>query len=389
MVTTEFNPIAGGMLTDPYSAYRALRETDPVHWSPLMEAWVLTRYDDVVAVLSDPERFSADRRRARNRFAAMARQQEQQFGPFGRAPTMLGSDPPARAVENLRPRIQEIVDGLITAVGDCGHMDVIADLAYPLPVIVIAELLGVPPEDRGKFKRWSDDVVAILGGPFASTSAVDEARKSVEELADYFRSIIAERRRDPRDDLISALVVAEDEGRVLSEDELLSSLMLLLIAGNETTTNLIGNGMLALLQNPGQLRTLGEDLSQTPTAVEEMLRFGGAVQLTGRVAKEDLEIGGRQIKEGQAVLAILAAANRDPAKFDKPEEFDILRHPNEHVAFGDGQHFCLGAPLARAETQIAFASLLRRFGDPRLEASEPEWRSNFILRGLSRLPISV
>src|SRR3990172_6558288 len=288
MVTVQYNPFIPEVHANPYPMYARLRAEDPVHWSALMEAWVLTRYDDVVAVLTD-SRFSADRRQARNRFAAEAQRRQEEFGPFGRTQTMLTSDPPLhtrlrrlvskaftpRMVEGLRPRIQEIVDDLMDAVQGSGRMDVIRALAYPLPVIVISEMLGVPPADRDRFKHWSDEIVGALNGPFATQEVLERARGSVNELATYMHGVIEERRREPRDDLMSGLIAAEEQGQILSEDEMLATAMLLLVAGNETTTNLIGNGMLALLRNPDQLRTLLADPSQVPTAVEELLRYDG------------------------------------------------------------------------------------------------------------------
>ena len=401
MVTVQFNPFAPEAHANPYPLYRRMREEDPVHWSELMDAWILTRYEDAVFLLTN-HRFSADRRQARNRFAQMAQQQEQEFGPLGRTQTMLSSDPPLhtrlrrlvskaftpRAVENLRPRIQEIVDGLLEPCQGSGHIEIIHDLAYPLPVIVIAEMLGVPPQHRAEFKRWSDDLVATLGGPFTPPDVLARARQSVHELSEYLRRVIAERRSKPKEDLISGLIAAEEQGQVLSEDEILSTAMLLLVAGNETTTNLIGTSMLALLRNPEQLRRLQHDASLMQPAVEELLRYAGPVHATARVAKGDLEIAGRDIKEGQVVMAILAAANRDQAQFPDPDVLNITRSPNEHLAFGDGIHFCIGAPLARAEAQIAIGSLLQRLPNPRLQVQEPEWGGTFIIRGLKSLPVS-
>ena len=401
MVTVQYNPFIPEVHANPYPMYARLRAEDPVHWSALMEAWVLTRYDDVAAVLTD-SRFSADRRRARNRFADEIARREEEFGPFGRTRTMLTSDPPEhtrlrrlvskaftpRMVEGLRPRIQEIVDELLDAAAQNGRMDVIRDLAYPLPVIVIAEMLGVPPEHRDQFKHWSDEIVGVLGGPLVPQETLERSRVAVHDLAEYLSGVIVERRREPREDLVSALIAAEEQGQILSEDEMLATAMLLLVAGNETTTNLIGNGMLSLLRNPDEMERLCADPSQVPTAVEELLRYDGPVQATGRVAMEDLEIGGQKVTKGQAVLTVLGAANRDPAQFGKPDELDLDRQPNEHVAFGDGIHFCLGAPLARAEGQIAFETLLRRFAHPRLETDNLQWGGSFILRGLRSLPIA-
>jgi cytochrome P450 len=246
----------------------------------------------------------------------------------------------------------------------------------------------VPPEDRDQFKRWSDEIIGALNGPFASQETLERSRNSVHELAAYMHNVIGERRLAPRDDLVSGLIAAEEQGQILSEDEMLATAMLLLVAGNETTTNLIGNGMLALLRNPEQMQRLRDDPSLTQTAVEELLRYDGPVQGTGRVATRTMEIAGRTVEQGQVVLCMLASANRDPAQFERPEQLDVTRHPNEHLAFGDGIHFCLGAPLARAEGQIAFRALLERLPEPRLASEELRWGGTFVLRGLSSLPIT-
>ena len=401
MVTVQYNPFVPEIHANPYPLYRQLREEDPVHWSPLLEGWILTRYDDVLEVLKHPQ-FSADRRRARNRFVQAAMEQQAQAGPFAQAQTMLSSDPPEhtrlrglvskaftfKAVEALRPRIQQIVDELLDRVQDTGRMDAIWDLGYPLPVIVIAEMLGVPPEQRDTFKRWSDDIVATLGGPLVAPEVQERGRKSVEEMGAYFTHVIAERRQAPKDDLLSRLIAAEERGEMLSEQEMLATCILLLAAGNETTTNLIGNGTLALLRNPEQFELLRAQPELVESAVEEFLRYDGPVQGTARVAMADVEIGGQAIKEGQLAFTMLAAADRDPAIFSRPEALDITRTDNRHMAFGYGIHFCLGAPLARAEAQIAFATLLRRLPELRLDVEEPQWGGTFILRGLKGLPVA-
>jgi cytochrome P450 len=330
-------------------------------------------------------------------------QAQEQAGPLAQANTMLSSDPPEhtrlrnlvskaftfKAVESLRPRIQQVVDELLDAVEGKDQMDVIWDLGYPLPVIVIAEMLGVPAAQRDTFKRWSDDIVATLGGPMVTADVQERGRTAAIEMADYFRVVIAERRKHPQEDLLSALVAAEERGDVLSEEELLATCILLLAAGNETTTNLIGNGTLALLRNPDQLRLLREQPEWIESAVEELLRYDGPVQGTARVALEDIEIGGTLIKQGQIAMCMLAAANRDPAQFARPEVLDVTRQENRHIAFGFGIHFCLGAPLARAEGQIAFSTLLRRFPKIMLADEEPPYTGTFILRGLKSLPIAL
>jgi cytochrome P450 len=402
MVTVEYNPFAPGMLANPYEMYRALRENDPIHRSEMMESWVLTRYDDIDKVLMD-NRFSSDRAKANTRFSQMMREQQEQYGPMSTAQTMLTSDPPdhtrlrklvskaftPRAVLDLRPRIQEIVDYLLAEAGERGEFDIIHDLAYPLPVIVIAEMLGVPPEDRHRFKHWSDTVVATLGGPFTPPEVMEAGRVAIDELAEYLGNVIAERRAEPRNDLISGLIAAEEGGQVLSEEEIFSTCILLLIAGNETTTNLIGTSMLALFRNPDQIDRLRNDLSLMPSAVEELLRYAGPVHGTGRVPKEDIEIASHVFHEGEMVFTVLAAGNRDPSHYPDPDKLDVARNPTDHLALGDGIHFCLGAPLARAEAQIAIGSLIDRFPKLRLLDEEPEWGGTFIIRGPKRLNVAV
>jgi cytochrome P450 len=366
-----------------------------------MQTWLLTRYDDVYAVLRDQARFSSDRTRARNMFVQQLEEFRQGSGPAGRTPTMLSLDPPAhtrmrnlvnkaftpRVVERIRPHIQEIVDELLDNLPEPGRLDVVADVAIPLPVIVIAETLGVPAADRQRFKAWSADIANTLAGPFQPLDIMQRAQKSTIELAEYFAEQIKERRRAPREDLLSALVSAEEQGDLLSEDELLATCVLLLVAGNETTTNLIGTGMLALMQNPDQLALLQNDPGLIGPAVEEMLRYDGPAQMTSRIATERLTLRGQQIEEGQVLLCILGAANHDPEQFPEPDRFDITRPANRHLAFGYGIHYCLGAPLALAEAEVSIQTLLRRLPQPEL-AGEPQWGASFILRGLKSLPIA-
>jgi cytochrome P450 len=286
----------------------------------------------------------------------------------------------------MQPRIEEITNELLDEVQDKGEMDIMRDLANPLPVIVIAEMLGVPPEDRTSFKAWSNDLGAGLD-PFASDEIIEKADRATVALQGYFKGLVEERRREPREDLLSALVQAEEDGETLNEEELYATAILLLGAGNETTTNLIGNGMNALLHHEEQLAMLKADPSLMEGAIEEMLRFDPPVQFTSRIAKEDLELGGRQIEKNQMVTVIVGAANRDPKYFPNPEQFNVNR-PIEHLlAFGHGVHFCLGAPLARLEARTALPILLERMPEMRLVSRRPVYRDTVVLRGLQRLPI--
>jgi cytochrome P450 len=391
-----FNPLLPEFHADPYPFYRRLREEDPVHQSPL-GIWVLTRYDDAVMALRDP-RFGRE---------GIADLMEARLGvPARPANTrdMLFRDPPdhtrlralvsraftPRVVEAMRPHIQEIVDGLLDRVEGARGMDVIEDLAYPLPVTVICEMLGVPTADQDVFKQWSADIARSLDAAIlpAGSEVITRGQEAGDALREYFRSLIAVRRKSPQPDLLSALIAAEEQGDKLSEPELVATCVLLLIAGHETTVNLIGNGLFALLRHPAELRALADDPALIHTGVEELLRFDGPVQRTGRMTMADVEIGGRQIPKGSIVAAVIGAANRDPAHFPDPDRLDVARQENRHIAFGFGIHFCLGAPLARIEGQVAIGTLLRRMPALKLVSDTPAWRETSVLRGLKTLPVT-
>ena len=370
------------VIANPYPSYHQLRTRDPVHWNPETPCWDLTRYADVEVAYRD-RRMSADRMSV---FAARIPEQMQEtMAPILRIfnNMMLMSDPPKhtrlrslankafnpRVVENMRAHIQAIADQLIDDVEKAGRMDVINDLAYPLPVMVICEMLGVASKDRDQFKKWTDDLALFLGDFRRAAEHVEVAQRSALDMIDYLRGIIRECRQHPREDLISALVAAEEEGEKFSEDELFSMFVLLQIGGHETTTNLIGNGMLALLQNPGEVQKLRDNPSLIDTAVEEFLRYHSPIQNTSRFATEDVEIGGQRISKGQFIRLYIGAANRDPARFPDPDRLDITRQDNRHLAFVLGPHFCLGAALARLEGQIAIGTALDRL--PGLQIEPP------------------
>src|SRR5215468_1154406 len=390
MADWSFNPMAPEFVADPYPTYHQLRALDPVHQSPL-GFWVLTRYEDVVAALRD-QRFAKEPLAA---FVAA------RFGlPLpGAGLSMLDRDPPhhtrlrglvskaftPRVVEVLRPRVQDLVDGLIDAVQDQGSMDLIDDFAYPLPVVVICEMLGVPVEDREHFRRWGLDIARGLDSIMLPPDS-EVARRSMSsrsELSDYFRRLIAERRKAPRADLLSGLIAAEEAGDKLNEEELLATCILLLVAGHETTVNLIGNGTLALLRNPDQRERLRSQPGLIGSAVEELLRYDGPVQRTARIPSEDIVINGRTIAKGEMVMPFIGAADRDPVQFPDPDYLDIGRTDNRHIAFGWGIHFCLGAPLARLEGQIAIGTLVHRLPKLALATDKPEHRQSLTLRGLT------
>ena len=396
-------PLNPATIADPYPRYQQLRSEDPVHWHEGLGTWVLTRYTDVLAALRD-QRLSADRMTSLT--ARLPEPVQERIRPLTQvfADMMLMSDPPdhtrlrglankaftPRVIDRMRSRIQANVDDLVEGVandGRHGRTDIVAGLAYPLPAIVIAEMLGVAPADRDQFKTWSDDLAAFLGGTRNLAETVGPAQKSALELTEYLRGIIAHRRTEPREDLISALVAVEEEGDRFNEAELFSMCILLLVAGHETTTNLIGNGLLALLRHPHQLDKLREDPAMIETAVEEFLRYDSPVQSTGRIAMEEMEIGGRRIAEGERVSIMMGAANRDPEQFPDPDRLDVNRQENRHVGFGFGIHFCLGSALARMEGQITINTVLQRMPGIRLASQELEWRFNPVFRGLKSLPV--
>ncbi|HEY1690572.1 MAG TPA: cytochrome P450 [Polyangiaceae bacterium] len=386
------------VLADPYPLYARLRTEDPVHWDPFLHAWVVTRYVDVVHVLNT---FSAARTPSPEQLEAMGLSA---LGPIADVMVrqMLFLDAPShtrirklaaqaftpRRVAALREHIQEITDRLIDAVEPTGHFDVIRDLAEPLPCIVTAEMLGVPAEHHQKLKLWSQDFAEMLGNFQHNPERAPRIAESVAAMTAYFREAMDAQRASPRPGLLGALMDAEVDGDRLSNDEIIANVIVTMVGGQETTTNLIGNGLLALLRHPDQLEKLRADPSLVPSAVEELLRFEAPSQQTARLAPEDVEIGGRAIKKRQAVIAVMGAANRDPARFPDPDRLDIARQDNKHVAFGWGPHFCFGAALARIEGQASFETMLRRLPDLRLPAgTKLRWRTNLGLRGLVALPL--
>jgi cytochrome P450 len=399
-----FDPFDPAFHADPYAHYRRLSSAGPLQRTQA-GIWVTTSHELCSQVLRDPR---------------FGHQTGFESGAFRTAPveedrrSFLTLDPPdhtrlrrlvskaftARLVERLRPRISDLVDSLLDDVS--GDVDLIATLAYPLPVVLISELLGVPPEDHHRFKAWSDALARGLDPDFilppAEIARRDQARA---EFAEYFRELADRRREEPGDDLLSALVAVSDHGDVLTEAELLATCILLLVAGHETTVNLIGNGALALLRHPDQLAWFRAHPEAAPGAIEELLRYDPPVQLTGRSALEDAEIGGaagggspvrgmettQRIERGQMILLLTGAANRDPAVFPDPDRLDLTRSPERHLAFGLGIHFCLGAPLARLEGQIALTKLFER--DVTLTEDTLSYRDNLILRGLAELPVTL
>lgn len=393
--------------SNPYATYAALRAEAPIYRRVAADGqnaiWFLTRYEDVVALLRDHKRFVKN---VSNTLAPEERAQQQPPPPLLRllGNHMLNLDPPdhtrlrslvnkaftSQIVTQLEPRIQLIADQLLDQVQHQGAMDLIEEFAFPLPMIVIAELLGIPPRDRLRFRNWSTGFVTPSANLERSAKKMAKAGQVMEDFTRYMRQIFAARRREPRNDLISHLLQAEENGDTLSEEELFSMVILLIVAGHETTVNLIGNGMLALLQHPEQKALLQAQPALLPAAIEEMIRYDGPVErATMRFAAEDVVLDGQTIKRGDAVSLVLAGADHDPAHFACPERFDITRENNRHLGFGLGIHYCLGSALARVEGQIAISTLLQRFPTLRLSApvDQLKWRKIPIMRGLHHLPV--
>ena len=389
---------------DPYPIYRQLRADDPVHWSDTLGGWVLTRYDDVVATLRAPEHYSSHGRFQRA-LANLPEDARTRLRPLEDhfSVGLISADPPdhqrlrtlvttaftPRVVEALRPRIQHLVDDLLDAAQGRGTLDIIRDLAYPLPATVIAELLGVPAADRDTFKRWSEGIISFQGTGRATAETFGRAQADLLQMRAYFRDLLLERRRTPAADLLGRLVAAETADDRLTEAELLTLCVNLLTAGHETTTNLIGSGMLSLLRHPDQLERLRREPALMTSAVEEMLRYESPLQRNLRRVTQEIELRGKVLRPDDLVIQLLGAANRDPEQFADPERFDIGRRPNRQIAFGYGIHFCVGAPLARLEAPIAIGALLRRWPLMALATEAVQWQPHWPLRSLVALPVRI
>jgi hypothetical protein len=396
-----FNPLLPDYIIDPHPQLHRLRAEDPVHWSSTLGVWVLTRYADVHAALRD------------SRFSCMAGrwEQYQKFFLRGGSATspmaemykrwMLQVDPPdhtrlrglvnkaftPRVVEKMRPAVQRSVDELIDRVIASGRMDVMADLAFPLPIMVICDLLGVPREDNDKIRDWTAALLPSLS-PAISADGVARVNSVIVEYREYFRELARKRRVEPRDDMLSALIAAEENDQKLSEEELLATCILLAFAGHATTAQLTGRAMHFLLDHPDQLQKLTDDPRLIVNTIEEVCRYDSMLQLVYRTTKEPVTIGSKTIPANQMVFLSLAAANRDPAQFPDPDRFDITRDAGKHIAFAYGIHYCVGAPLARLEGQIAVSTMLRRLPDLKLDAAGIRREPSLLLRGLTALPVT-
>ena len=400
----DFRPDAEDFLRDPFPLFRSLREADPVHRSPRLKAWVLTRYDDCRSVLLDRE-ISSDR--LRPYFATLPGPEAARIADITRYLThwMVFRDPPehtrlrrltskvfhVQSMHAMRPRVEELCAWLLDGIGDRESVDFIADFAGPLPGLVIMAMLGVPRENLPLIKRLSDDMALFIGSSRMSAQKYDVAQAATHEMADFFRALIEKRRAAPQADLLTQLVHLEDSGDRLSEDELVATCILLLFAGHETTTNHIANAMLALLRFPGELAALRADPALAPRAVEELLRYDGPSGAQVRVVKVEQELRGRTLKPGERIFLMLNAANRDPEAYDDPDRLDLRRKEVPHLSFGFGLHICLGFPLARMEGQVALPAVLRHWKRIELAQSEEriEWLNSMVFRGMTSLPLRV
>ena len=396
---------AESFMADPHACFAAMSQAQGLylHTTPSgRRIWYVTRYDDAMAALTDPRLVMS----FHNALSADEIAAAPPTPPFFRLllKNLLGVDPPAhgrmrrlvskaftpRRIERLRPRVEKIADELIAIAKPQGQMDLIAQFAFPLPIVVICELLGIPAADRDEFRRWSDTLFYAVDLD-QNTHKLRAIEQAVHEFEAYAQRLIAKRRADPADDLVSALIRAEEAGDQLDQEELISMMLLLLIAGHETSVNLIANGVLALLKNPGALAAVGNDPELLPAAVEEMLRFDGALKTTSRRwVAEAMHFAGEDLRRGDMLVVAVLGANRDPNRFECPHVFDPHRQPSRHLAFGHGIHFCLGAPLARLEAQVAIGALLRELPGIRLQCEPDEltYKHNNMLHGLQILPVS-
>jgi cytochrome P450 len=392
-----FHLLDPDVLANPYPLYAQLRQESPVLWDRFLHAWVLTRYDDVVEVLG---RFGAECTPTPDRLTELGMQR---LAPVAEimVKQMLFMDPPqhrrvrglashaftARRVERLRDHIRDIADGLIDRVVAHGEMDLMSDFAGPLPAIVSAEMLGLPTQDHEQLKEWSQTFAQILGNFQNNPDGIDDVLNATSDMTEYLQRALARNADAPTVGLIGLLSQARVQGDQLTHEEVIANTIITMVGAMETTTNLIGNGLVTLLRNPSALEQLRDDPAILPSAIEELLRYESPSQQTTRIAPEDLVLGGQQIERGQSVIAVMGAANRDPDRFADPDRLDLNRQDNRHLAFGWGPHFCFGAPLGRIEAQIAFEALLTRLPELELGGGPLQWRENLKLRGLEKLPI--
>ncbi len=398
-----FNLFDSKFNANPYPTYHRLREEDPVHRYLIGGDWIVTRYADVKAVLKSGCVRTDDRPKSIQERKKYLLHKEKNLDILAyttsrflfymnppdhtRLRGLVGKGFSSIVVERMRPHIQEIVDELLDKVRQKGSMDIVAELASPLSVSVISKLLGIPKEAQQQLHQWTNVLSRILD-PLVSLKEYEAMNQATEEIQEYLRTLIAEREKEPQEDFISNLIAAKDQSDRLSQKELLAICTLLFGAGEETTGNTIGNGMLALLQHPNQMEQLKREPTMIQSAVEEVIRYDSAIQMLTRIATDNLEIGNQTIKAGEKIVLCLGAANRDPAQFPNPDELNINREQNHHLAFADGIHYCLGAALARVETQIAINTLIQTFPDLKLASNKLEWKKSIVIRGLKSLSVS-
>ncbi len=401
-MSIDYQPEDSATLADPYPLFARMRDEDPCHWSPRLKSWVLTRYDDVKAVTQDGKLSS---NRLQPFFASMPSDEAKKIADIIRYLSlwMVFKDPPehtrlrrltskvlhVKSMQGMRPQVQTISDWLLDGLQGKEEFDFIAEFAGPLPCLVIMAMLGVPREDLALMKRLSDDMALFIGSSRVSAEKYDTAQAATREMAAYFRRLIEQRRSLPGDDLLSQLVHLRDSDDRLSEDELVATCILLLFAGHETTTNHIANGLLSLMQFPGEMKKLRQDFSLTHAAVEEMLRHEGPSGAQVRVVMVEHERHGKLLKQGDRLFMMLNAANRDPRAYEQPDAVDIERDGPSHLSFGYGPHICLGFPLARTEGQVAFPAVLKRYAHIEPATETRQWLNSLVFRGMTALPVRV
>ncbi len=402
-MTVTYTPSDPTVRANPYPQFARLREADPVHWSPSLKSWILTGYGDVARALASADTMSPDRLTP---FYASLR--EPNRTTLAEAMRYLSlwivfRDPPSHTrlralvtkaflpgtINGFRPEIERLTEQLIDglASGGPGEIDIVGAFTMQLPARVIMTVMGVPERHLADIKFWSDDIMAFLFSAREIADKYERAARGARAMAALFRGLIAERRATPGDDLLSLLITARDQGDSLTEDELVATAMLLLFAGHETTTNLLSNSILMLLRDDAARERFIAEPEHSGRAIEEFLRFDGPSNSMSRVVRVAHEVGGKELKEGDRVFAMINAANRDPRHFSDPENLDLAREPNRHLTFGQGPHFCIGAMLARLEARIALPRLFQRFPDMQLGSAEPQWHDSLVARGLSTLPV--
>ena len=402
-MTLEYRPNDAALLNDPFPFYARMRDEDPAHWSPVLRAWVLTRYDDVKRACLDTQGMSSDR--LRPFFASLPPEERSRVTELMRYLTlwMVFRDPPehtrlrrlgakvfnVRSINALRADIESVTAWLLGRLGERREFDFIAEFAGPLPALVIMQMLGVPKEELARLQRLSDEMALFIGSARDTPDKYARAEVATAEMAAFFRSLIAQRRAAPARDLLSELVQVEDGGERLSEDELVATCILLLFAGHETTTHHLANGLRALLAFPEELERLRARPALASSAVEELLRFDGPIGAQVRIVHEAHELHGKALRRGDRVFLLMNAANRDPRAYDEPDRLDLERHGVPHLTFGFGAHICLGFPLARLESQIALPAVLGRWRRIELAAARHEWIDSMVLRGMKALPLRV